>query len=854
MKKGLLPFNITLYQLTPERLRLIREVSTLDVLDGPGGNFHEDGLFSISTFGRVGSAERARRFGYIDLKVPILHPIVYNVLTKLKGLYTGIMNGTQYAKWNPETLDFDVSNELEGRTGYFFFLEHLKELDPPKTDSFQRGMNLSLLNKYRNHATTTKLLVMPAGLRDANIGSDGRIESDETNELYQNILMQARNIPAKTLSKDELVIYDRTAHTLVQRVRALYLYLENLISGKKGMAQNRYASRRVFNGTRNVISSQNTSVKDFSNPHRPRFNDTVIGVYQAARSYLPKTIHGLMSGIAGEVFNTGSNTVELVDPETLNRSWVTVSNADMDRWTSPEGLDRLINEISVIENRNSPVMIAGNYLALVYLDDKGRHRIMRDIGELPEGFDRVYVRPLTFIELIYMALPVHRQDVYGFVTRFPIENQNSSYPTRCYVKSTERGIVTQPLNSEWEVDGNGTVYGEYPTLTGVIRYFDAMNVNPSRLKSLGADFDGDMCSFNSVYTDESLKEAREFFRSWKAYLNTDGDLAFSSSIDTVAIIMRFLAGKVAIKDIEKKILAKRAEIPAHGSRDPNSVYVDQYQEFADRAMSLVAYNPLLVYSATPKSLKTHPDSRRVRKELVEKYKDELNNPAIIAKIGKTLEEMDREWLKDDPIADFYAFNEHKLYGNVRKKMYGTFGGESPFQEGTTMQYIEKSLQEGLDLDQLVVLINSLRYGSFNRGEQTKLGGESVKTIYRMLGAVTVIEGDCGSKNGLTLKLLPKGGHRYIGRHVIQGSKTIEITSGNLGQFIGKTITIRSPRACIQPGNNVCSVCIGAKLANQPDGLASAAANMGGRFLALFLALMHGKVLATTKWDMTERLS
>ncbi|MFO5979439.1 hypothetical protein ACLBSL_32665, partial [Klebsiella pneumoniae] len=86
---------------------------------------------------------------------------------------------------------------------------------------------------------------------------------------------------------------------------------------------------------------------------------------------------------------------------------------------------------------------------------------------------------------------------------------------------------------------------------------------------------------------------------------------------------------------------------------------------------------------------------------------------------------------------FYDTKHSKLFGGVRKKVFGMFGGEAPFQDGTSVEYIGKSLEEGIDTDHMPVMNNSLRYGSYNRGAQTALGGESTKTNYRMVGTVRI---------------------------------------------------------------------------------------------------------------------
>jgi hypothetical protein len=543
MKKAMLPLNLDLLVPTPEQLRLLRPVTTLDIIDGPGGNFHEDGLFSTLTFGRVGDPDRDRRFGYIDVKIPIMHPVVYTRLIKLKSLYGDILSGRAYARFNPEIGDFEKATELDGQTGYAFFASHWDLLDPKKTGSAIRDLRVTLINKYRDKAFLDKLLVLPAGLRDAEIDATGRLSMDEVNELYQKVLMLTRTLPDRMTARDDLSLHDRTRYSLTLRLVEIYEHFEKLLSGKGGFIQRRWASRRVFNTTRNVLSSLDTSAQDLDARNRPQFNDVVIGLYQAAKNVLPKAIYHLKTGVVGEIFQTQNNNVELVEPKSLKRTWVEVANEDVDRWGTDEGLEKVIHELSVLEKRNQPVKIADHYLALVYLDDRENYKILRGIEDLPEGYNKKWVRPITYMELIYLSGVAMWNKTHAFVTRYPVENFMSSIPCRVYVKTTVTGEMRHELDENFERRGDDYVALEYPVFEGDdAQYHDSTSINPSRLGPLGADFDGDTVSVLSAYSKESAEEAERYFKSRAAYLRAGGGLAFSVDVHTLGLALRFMTG------------------------------------------------------------------------------------------------------------------------------------------------------------------------------------------------------------------------------------------------------------------------------------------------------------------------
>ena len=170
------PFNISLLKLNETQIRLLSKVTTLDRFKGGDTTlFHPEGLYSSEIFGRVGESQRDITFAVIDLKTSVFHPIIYERIGKLKSLYIDIITSKKYATWNEEHKIFEEANVLEGETGYSFFVSHWKELKFSKNESSKRNIRIELIEKFRDVSLISHILVMPAGLRDINKGSDGRI-------------------------------------------------------------------------------------------------------------------------------------------------------------------------------------------------------------------------------------------------------------------------------------------------------------------------------------------------------------------------------------------------------------------------------------------------------------------------------------------------------------------------------------------------------------------------------------------------------------------------------------------------------------------------------------------------------
>ena len=113
MKRLNKPFNIRLLDLTPDKLKLIKPVTSLDIFDHTKTNFHDEGLYSVAIFGRIGDPMRDKRFSYIDVKIPIFHPIIFRCLKRIKALYIEIIEGSSYAIFDNTTNDFVKSTQEE---------------------------------------------------------------------------------------------------------------------------------------------------------------------------------------------------------------------------------------------------------------------------------------------------------------------------------------------------------------------------------------------------------------------------------------------------------------------------------------------------------------------------------------------------------------------------------------------------------------------------------------------------------------------------------------------------------------------------------------------------------------------
>lgn len=234
---------------------------------------------------------------------------------------------------------------------------------------------------------------------------------------------------------------------------------------------------------------------------------------------------------------------------------------------------------------------------------------------------------------------------------------------------------------------------------------------------------------------------------------------------------------------------------------------EEYDTYVNNIFFIGSFTELSVPGFTEKALTTSPEILKKRDELFELYKDQLDDPIVIAKIEDILISMDKQYLSNDPASGWII--SAKEYDNARKKMFITSGVTAAFSDDSNeFTFIPKPLNEAMDFTKLPTIANDIRRGSYMRGKETMKGGEETKFVLRIFQNVSIVEDDCKSIDGIKVVLYPKDMTDYEGRTVILPNGTqILLTQDNFTQFIGKEIIIRSPLQC-KSKNGFCYTCMG----------------------------------------------
>ena len=185
--------------------------------------FHTKGLFSIPIFGDIGSKERFRRNGHIDIKIKVLHPLAYLGLTTMSSLHKDILEGNKKVRFDNKLKDF-VPDE-NGETGFNYYISNFNKIDftnPSNSDLREFKIRLTKIHNIED-LLIDKVVVIAAGLRDYTIDKSGKPSQGEINDYYNSLLNTANMLPdSKDVGYNPFIESIRTK--LQKTVLDIYLY------------------------------------------------------------------------------------------------------------------------------------------------------------------------------------------------------------------------------------------------------------------------------------------------------------------------------------------------------------------------------------------------------------------------------------------------------------------------------------------------------------------------------------------------------------------------------------------------------------------------------------------------------
>ena len=497
------------------------QVSVADTFISSTEEFHPQGLYSPTIFGQKGSKERNTYEGFIDLKLPVLHPEIFAMIEKSSRLYLDVMAGTKYAIFDKKTNTLEPASIEDGETGYQFFMSVLPKLTLKDTGSLARSRTIKGLDKSRKNLTFTKLLVGPAGLREYSIDEDGRAVEDEINDLYRSLIHSSNLIPSATATD---TTFDRLRWRIQLKLDELNKYVNSVVYGKKKWINQKVAGRSILGGTRNIATGLTQQSPDLDSKNFIGPNQAMVGLYQVAKGTVIRFTHFARTGIMTRVMPGDGIDFNVINPETLQRTSMEFGYKLYEKFMTGEGINDILNTLEQYENFDKPVMIGDFYAALVY-DSPTEYCYFTDLDEFSTSLDRKYVRPMTYMDYVYMHVLEYADNMYATTTRYPCVNVGGIYPVKVELKVTSIDV------RKYEIDPSGERTGRIAERHPIPNkgYYSGVGVNMAHYAALALDFDGDTLSLNFISTNEAVKEIQDIFKTAAYYQNGVGNVQFSMS-------------------------------------------------------------------------------------------------------------------------------------------------------------------------------------------------------------------------------------------------------------------------------------------------------------------------------------
>ena len=446
---------------------------------GPDGTPADDGLFSTSIFGKMGSEERKHKFGYFDLRRKFFHPLVYNVIYNMFRALPAIIAGEKFCRLDAGGNIIVSAEPKDGyETGLDFFVRNWSKIRWTKVgeDNASREKKENLLGMLGpKEVFVEKFLAIPAFYRDVNFqtatSTGQKITVDGLNALYIKLLSATTS---ETITFTNAFL---TQSNVQRTLNEIYSELTKKVSGKTGVIRQSVMGKSVDYSTIAVLSCPRMEAID-PRSQQVGFNEMGIPLPLCMTLFYPFVLKHLE-----DVFHEYEHNYSIV--------------IDGDKRFD---IERIVHKSITTEVLKS--IVDG------FIKDKTRG--MRTRSFWIEGFDgketklekvfrgRVFPdRPYTLTDLFFEICADVVQNKHVIATRYPVTGPESVITCRVKLLTTEKTIdVSMPYEQGGLNLKFGRNYPYFPTdgkgnvLPDKIRWIDTAVPNVSFLKGLGGDFDG----------------------------------------------------------------------------------------------------------------------------------------------------------------------------------------------------------------------------------------------------------------------------------------------------------------------------------------------------------------------------
>ena len=294
----------------------------------------------------------------------------------------------------------------------------------------------------------------------------------------------------------------------------------------------------------------------------------------------------------------------------------------------------------------------------------------------------------------------------------------------------------------------------------------------------------------------------------------------------------------------------------------DKITVDSFVKYINyRDFLGLQLNSVITTSFTPKSISAPKEILKKRDALFTKYDKQLQEGDIVTseKIENELVKDAKEYLKNDPGMDLYNSEARGNFGNY--KNMNLYKGATLDPQTGKFDIVRSSFMDGIRKEDIPSFGNSVVAGAYPKAVGTQESGYLSKQLLAAMQQEVIGDHgtDCGSKLCLTVELTSKNYDDYLYRYIVEGSKYVCLSPENRGNYVGKTVKLRSPMYCKgahgATGNNcLCNICAGEMnyiLNNQNIGLGTS--RVSTALLQLGMKKFHIANLSSVQINVDDML-
>lgn len=468
-----------------------------------------DGLFSPDIFG-VTPEEQRTTFGYIDLNCKVFHPYIYEILKRMWSKIDKIAAGQSSWKVNADGQVEEVPGGSNDNTGMDWLVKNFRKINFADTGSHIRDERVKLINSLKDDEIfISKWLVIPVWYRAIqNMG--GQQNVPPINKMYTSILQYAISI------KKDPTFANVAKYNMQNKLIEIRKFGQSLVEKKHGFFKKSVLGKSIDYGYRSVISVY--AFDDYDTPEENPIDIYHSGIplsqccvlfYPFIKHYVEEFFRKEMDSLGGKYpLKHKDGTIEYIELD------------DPLGYYNSNEIQRIVDSFSHTPAvRFRPIMLRavdGKEYPLVFT---GMGQNNKEHGKFKSDISN---RVMTWTDLLYMAAEEVTADKHVYITRYPIVDYFSCFPSRVHVLSTMKTDVMVV---------NGRVYKYYPRIdpsmpdeeVGTV-FNDTVTMDNCYLAGLGGDYDGDQISIKGVFTQEANQEAEDIMFSIKHYVSINGTM------------------------------------------------------------------------------------------------------------------------------------------------------------------------------------------------------------------------------------------------------------------------------------------------------------------------------------------